>query len=118
MPRVTQPLLDDATLDTLRRLIDAPELEALIRRAMETYRSCCDSMAAPGASADDIHRHAHKVKGSSGTLGLHAISTLAEQIEALSSEQRPVAALLACLRRAVASTHAELVGRGLLPAIA
>jgi HPt (histidine-containing phosphotransfer) domain-containing protein len=113
---VTQPLLDDATLDALRRLIDAPELEALIRRSMDTYGSCCDSMDASGASPHDIYRQAHRMKGSSGTLGLRAVSTLAEQIEALSEEQRPVTALLASLRGALASTRTELVTRGLIPA--
>jgi HPt (histidine-containing phosphotransfer) domain-containing protein len=113
---MTQPLLDDATLRALRRQVDATELEAVIRRGMQTYQSCCDSMAAPDASADDICRQAHKLRGSSGTLGLRAISTLAEQIETLSAAGQPVTALVASLRGAIASTRAELVARGLLPA--
>jgi HPt (histidine-containing phosphotransfer) domain-containing protein len=110
------PLLDDAALQALERLMGHAELAALVQRGLEAYQGYCDRMVAPGANAVDIYREAHKLKGSSGTLGLCAISTLADQIETLCCDSQPVTELVARLRCALASTQAELVLHGLLPA--
>jgi HPt (histidine-containing phosphotransfer) domain-containing protein len=110
-----EPLLDDEAMGALERLMGRAELAALVSRGMESYQGYCDRMVAPGVNAVDIYREAHKLKGSSGTLGLCAICALAGQIETLCTDSRPVTDLVARLRRTLAATQAELVLHGLLP---
>ena len=37
------------------------------------------------ASADDVRRHAHRIKGASRTVGAHEVATLAARLEAVAS---------------------------------
>jgi len=109
-------LLDESALEALRRMADDNELPALIAAGMQGYDAACDAMASESADAETLRHHAHKVKGSAGTLGLGRISALAAEIEAAAGHGDMPSHLVAQLRETVAATRDELTRRGLLRA--
>ena len=63
--------------------------------------------ALAGGSADDVRRHAHRIKGASQTVGAHGVATLAAQLESTASTEdwdamRSIAHDLAVAMRRVA----------------
>ncbi|HSV84817.1 MAG TPA: ATP-binding protein [Ramlibacter sp.] len=112
----SEPLLDQAALDGLARMADAQELKTLIRVGMEGYDAACDRMAAAGATPQQIRNEAHKLRGSSGTLGLARVCAVATRIEqeAPAGRRERVQELVAALRAAITATRGELARRGLL----
>jgi HPt (histidine-containing phosphotransfer) domain-containing protein len=81
---------------------------------MASYGQACEAMEQADAGPQLIAQHAHRVKGSAGTLGLAAVHALARRIEAAAEEGQVPSELLAQLRPAIAATRAELERRGLL----
>jgi HPt (histidine-containing phosphotransfer) domain-containing protein len=113
---VDAPLLNEEALAGLRRMASDRQLAELMRVAMGGYEEACALIEQEGASADTLARQAHRVKGSAGTLGLGAISSVAVRLEAAALAGAADRALVAQLRASVQATRAELERRGLLPA--
>jgi two-component system, sensor histidine kinase len=111
---VASGLVDERSLEGLRDLGDAGEVEALLRAALESYGPACDRMVQPGAGAMQLRREAHDICGTSGMLGLRAIWEQAAQLES-APEAADIAQRVDALRRTVESTTALLTARGMFP---
>ncbi len=111
-------LLDDSTLAGLRQLAGDEQVAELLRIGMRGYDDYCDRMEAPGVSADAMLRDAHRLKGSSGTLGFAAISRLAGMIEEAAGKGETPRELVPALRATMDATREELSRRGLLEEVA
>ena len=107
-------LVDDATLAGLRQLAGEEQVGELLRIGMRGYEDYCDRMQAPGVTAEAMLRDAHRLKGSSGTLGFAAISRLAGVIEEAAARGETPRDLVPPLRAAMEATREELGRRGLL----
>jgi signal transduction histidine kinase/CheY-like chemotaxis protein/HPt (histidine-containing phosphotransfer) domain-containing protein len=115
-PQTQGALLDEGALAALRHMAGDDELAELLRIGMGGYDATCERIAAADATADTVQQQAHKLKGSSGTLGLVAVSRLAEQIEDAAEQGVLAVDLISQLRPTIAATRAELVRRGVLRA--
>jgi signal transduction histidine kinase/CheY-like chemotaxis protein/HPt (histidine-containing phosphotransfer) domain-containing protein len=113
-----QALIDERALDALRQMADESELAQLIAAGMQGVDTACSAMAQEGASADTLRHHAHKVKGSAGTLGLARISALAAEIEDAAGRGETPRELVSELYETIVVTRKELDRRGLLRASA
>jgi two-component system, sensor histidine kinase len=107
-------LVDDRALDALRKMADERELAELMAAGMQGVAKACSAMAAEGASADTIRHHAHKVKGSAGTLGMARVSALAAGIEEAADRGETPRELVSQLYETILATREELDRRGLL----
>jgi two-component system, sensor histidine kinase len=107
-------LLDERALGALRRMANDDELAELMRVGVGGYEEGCALMERAETGAPAIAREAHKVKGSSGTLGLVAISETAAKIEAAAEDGAPTGELIEQLHATIVATRAELQRRGLL----
>ena len=108
-------LIDEGTFDALRQMIDDnDQLTELVRIATRDYERCCEAMAAPGATAPEVRREAHRLKGSAGTLGLAALSALAGDIEQRAEAGDTAGDAIRELRALVAASRDELKRRGLV----
>lgn len=114
--RVKSPLLDEGALAALRKMAGDEELKELMRIGMSGYDAACEQMAAADATLQVLEQQAHKLKGSSGTLGLAAVSRLAEQIEHAAQQGRLARELVPQLRATIDATRTELERRGVLRA--
>jgi CheY-like chemotaxis protein/HPt (histidine-containing phosphotransfer) domain-containing protein len=113
-----QVLIDERALDALRQMADESELAQLIAAGLQGADTACSAMAKEGASADTLRHHAHKVKGSAGTLGLARISALAAEIEDAAGRGETPRELVSQLYETIVATREELDRRGLLRAAA
>lgn len=111
-------LIDERALDALRQMADESELAQLIAAGLQGVDTACSAMAKEGASADTLRHHAHKVKGSAGTLGLARISALAAEIEDAAGRGETPRELVSQLYETIVATREELDRRGLLRAAA
>jgi signal transduction histidine kinase/CheY-like chemotaxis protein/HPt (histidine-containing phosphotransfer) domain-containing protein len=107
-------LLDDRTLAGLRQLAGDDQVVELLRVGMRGYEDYCDRLQAPGVTAEAMLRDAHRLKGSSGTLGFAAISRLAGLIEDAAARGETPRELVPALRATMEATREELARRGLL----
>jgi CheY-like chemotaxis protein len=107
-------LLDDRTLVQLRALTGEEQLAELLRAGMLGYEEHCARLQAPGLSAEAMAREAHRLRGSSGTLGFAAISRLAGTIEEAAERGETPRELVPALRATIAATRQELARRGLV----
>ena len=108
-------LIDEDALEAMRKLT-GDDLPGLIHAGMRGYEESCERMFDPQATAELVHRDAHKLKGSSGTLGLAAICRIAGCIEEAAGQGELPRHLMPQLREAITATRAELVRRGVLAA--
>lgn len=112
--RMDDRLLDEGALAALRKMAGDEELKELLRIGMSGYDAACERMAALDATVQALAQEAHKLRGSAGTLGLAAVSRLAERIEQEAQQGRAARELVPQLRAAIAATRAELQRRGAL----
>jgi CheY-like chemotaxis protein len=108
-------LVDVHALERLTRAVGEAALASLLQEGIDAYRDCFRSMSEAADGRAGVLRDAHKLRGSAGTLGLHAVACAAEDIESSlkAGKQRPE--LMDVLGRAIAATQATLVALGLLP---
>ncbi|MDB5956831.1 ATP-binding protein [Ramlibacter sp.] len=107
-------LVDDRALADLRELAGDEQVVELLRVGMRGYEDYCQRMEAPGVTAEAMLRDAHRLKGSSGTLGFGAISRLASIIEEAAAQGETPRELVPALRATMQATREELTRRGLL----
>ncbi|HEX7889880.1 MAG TPA: ATP-binding protein [Ramlibacter sp.] len=107
-------LVDDGVLASLRNMA-GDELPGLLRGGMQGYDASVRRMTAADATGEQLQREAHKLRGSSGTLGLAALSQLAERIEDAAGKGQLTRDLVAQLGDTLLATRQELERRGLLP---
>jgi CheY-like chemotaxis protein/HPt (histidine-containing phosphotransfer) domain-containing protein len=107
-------LIDERAIDALRKMAEEGELAELMAAGMQGVDTACTAMAREGATADTLRHHAHKVKGSAGTLGLARISALAADIEQAAERGETPRELVSQLYEAIFATREELERRGLL----
>jgi signal transduction histidine kinase/CheY-like chemotaxis protein len=116
LPSVRPDAIDEDALGELRGIAGDEVLLQLLTTAMATCQRAVDALAAERADPAQVRQHAHKLKGSAGTLGLAALGAIAADIE-LSADNAPMLdELLDEMQRALALTRQELERRGLAPA--
>jgi HPt (histidine-containing phosphotransfer) domain-containing protein len=109
-------LIDERAIEALKRMASNEELAVLIGTGMSGYEAACAAVEDERATPQVLVQQAHKVRGSSGTLGLTGIAALAAQIEEAASRGESARELVPRLRPTIAATREELVRRGLLRA--
>ncbi|MEJ8835580.1 ATP-binding protein [Ramlibacter sp. AN1133] len=106
-------LLDAPTLAALAEMGDPQDVEALLRRALDSFGPACARMLERAAGAEGVRREAHHIRGTAGMLGLRAISEQAGRLEsapdAADVEQQVVA-----LRETMERTIELLLVRGVI----
>jgi HPt (histidine-containing phosphotransfer) domain-containing protein len=110
------PLLDRAMIDRMARSLPSAVFTPLLGRAAESAAKACERLGTLPAGSEELVREAHSLKGSAGSFGLRAISTIAGQIEAAAGRGEEVLDLVGRLREAVAATREQLRTAGLIPA--
>ena len=110
-----EPLVDQRAVDALGAIVTPQALASLMKVGLDDYAQSWQRMARPGATAEAVRMEAHRIKGSSATLGLHRISAAAERMESAPAGGEVDPGLVAGLQDAIARTRTELVTRGLLP---
>ncbi|MEN9361350.1 MAG: Hpt domain [Verrucomicrobiota bacterium] len=63
--------------------LEASDLDDLAAIMMETLPEAIDALQKASVASQDLRRHAHSIKGSSGNLGLTELSSLADQLESM-----------------------------------
>lgn len=69
-------------LANLRAAFGDDEARQLLQDGLQAYRGYCDAIERDIATPSAVAVHAHKIKGSAGTLGLAALTSAAAEIEA------------------------------------
>lgn len=114
----TTVLVETRVLAGLERVVGAMQVRGLVWEGIETYARYCHAMTPRGGeSAQAAHAvaHAHKLKGSAGTLGLRAIAEVAGRIEDMLESGDDGVDLIRELQRTIEATRQELLALGMVP---
>ena len=112
------PLLDMATVDDVMQALSAPKYAELLARFFDQREATIGALrqAIADAAPADLHSRAHSLKGASASLGLRAVSVIAQQLQVDSSSPQPdeLARLLDGLADAFERSRAECEKAGLV----
>lgn len=103
-------------LQMLAEITSPGEFTELLRLGISSYSDYCRNMAQPDVRVAAIRAEAHRLKGSSGSLGFRRIGELALRLELLPDDGHGLDRLLRELREAIRCTEQELAALDLLPA--
>ena len=117
-PAAPASLLDMATVGDLMQTLTQPKYAKLLGRFFEQREETVAALrqAVSDASHADLRSRAHSLKGASASLGLRAVSALAQQLQVSAPDPRPAdhARLLDRLEEVFELSRVECQSAGLL----
>ena len=100
--------VDEGVLASLREALGPDEVRDLLEKGLGAYRGYCDLMEREIATPSAVAAHAHKIKGSAGTLGFAALTLAAAGIENAALAGQVRADCVGELRGLIASAQTKL----------
>lgn len=104
--------LDERAMEDLRAALGEDQVRALLERGLQTYHGYCDDMERDLRNPAAVAAHAHKIKGSAGTLGLTALTAAAAEIEAAALVGNVRQDCVGILRTLIASAESTMSSWG------
>jgi CheY-like chemotaxis protein len=100
--------VDKRIIANLRQAFGMKETQHLLEAGIQAYRGYCDAMEQDIAIPAAVARHAHKIKGSAGTLGLAALTQAAAVVEAAALVGEVSSTFADSLRALLAAAEMEI----------
>jgi signal transduction histidine kinase/DNA-binding NarL/FixJ family response regulator len=104
-------MIDRRIVENLRASMPAETFRSFLSRGLQNAEQCYQALCVQPAESQEFRRTAHRLRGTSGTFGLRAISELAARMEQGADGSDP-AGLLPELDKAVKATEVELQAFG------
>jgi HPt (histidine-containing phosphotransfer) domain-containing protein len=100
--------IEKGVLANLRTALGVDEARQLLEDGIQAYRSYCDAIERDIETPSAVALHAHKIKGSAGTLGLAALTKAAAAVEGAALTGEGLLACVSSLRATLEAAHVEI----------